>query len=178
MATSGSATVCESKTACCSDIDSAIGGDPAGTTPETADATAHANGPAPRRLSIGTVAAMLLGVSGIALATACMRASSASESVVTAGPTAAMQPKDEARVMVKCAECGVVESVTKVEIVGAEGALTASDHDAALGKSTTRYQVTVRMRDGSRRVFMDANLADWRPGERMTIIESAISAAN
>jgi len=129
-------------------------------------------------VALGTVAAIFLGISGVAISTACTRASSVGERVVAAGPIAAAPRKGEARVMVKCAECGVVDSVRQVEIVGEADAMTGADHDGVLGKSTTSYEVTVRMRDGSDHVFMDANPANWRPGDRVTIIESAVGAEN
>lgn len=178
MATSGSAIVCESKTACCSGIDSAKGCRPAGILPGQTGTSAQGNGLTARWSSIRTVVAILLGVSGIAISTACMRASSAIENVVAAGGSATTQPKGEVPVILKCAECGVVESVRAVPTVGNAGSMMAADYDKALGKSTASYQVTVRMRDGSRRVFVDANTANWRPGERMTIIEGPIGAAN
>jgi hypothetical protein len=178
MATYGSATVCESKTACSSGIDSVKADCRAGISPVRTGAGAQADGALHRWSSIGTAAAILLGVSGIAILSACMRASSAGERVVAAALIAGAPPKGEARVIVKCAECGVVDSVRQVEIVGDADAMTGADHDGVLGKSTTSYEVTVRMRDGSDRVFMDANPANWRPGDRVTIIERTVGAEN
>lgn len=40
-------------------------------------------------------------------------------------------------------------------------------------ESAKSYEVTVRMRDGSSRAFMDANPANWRAGERVILIEAA-----
>jgi hypothetical protein len=57
-----------------------------------------------------------------------------------------------------CAECGVVESVR--EIGG----------DPAAG-STRSYEVTIRLRDGSRRVFNQATSRTWRSGTAVKIID-------
>lgn len=58
-----------------------------------------------------------------------------------------------------CPECGVVSS-TRGIAHAAEGI-------------NSGIEVTVRMRDGSNRQFMDASSANWQVGERMIIIGSA-----
>lgn len=58
-----------------------------------------------------------------------------------------------------CPECGVVSSTRRIQ-------------QAAEGLNPG-IEVTVRMRDGSRRQFMDASSANWRVGERLIIIGSA-----
>jgi hypothetical protein len=173
MAISGSATVCESKTACCSGIDPGKGHRQAGGMPEKAGVGAQASGPAHQRLSIGTVAAILFGAFGIAAMTSWIRPASEAEDVVAVGLIAATRPEGEARATLRCAECGIIESTRQVEQVGAAGGMTGDHRNEIPGKSTTSYQIKVRMRDGSIRVFMDANPANWRPGDRMTLIESA-----
>jgi hypothetical protein len=172
MATSGSATVCESKTACCSAIDPDKGDCQAGAMPEKAGVEAQASNSAHQRLSIAAIAAIVLGAFGITVMTAWMRPSSALEDGA-AGLIAAKRPDGEARVTLRCPECGVVESTREVKQIGAAGGGTGGDRNGIPGQSTTRYEITVRMRDGSSRVFMDANWANWRPGDRMTLIESA-----
>lgn len=54
-----------------------------------------------------------------------------------------------------CGNCGVVESVRRLEPVG--------DKPAA-------YEFTVRLRDGSIRTSSIANTARWRAGDRITLI--------
>lgn len=53
-----------------------------------------------------------------------------------------------------CPECGVVSSIREM----------AGDNSG--------IEVTVRMRDGSKRQFADASSSIWRVGERMIIIDS------
>ena len=56
---------------------------------------------------------------------------------------------------VPCEECGVIASMR---------------HVAAVGEFPASYETTVRLGDGSTRVFSGASPANWRPGERMTFI--------
>ena len=64
----------------------------------------------------------------------------------------------EPRSRTKCPECGVVESMRRVAVEGNSPAL---------------YEMTVRLRDGSRRVSRHVNPAQWRPGERIIVIDGA-----
>ena len=64
----------------------------------------------------------------------------------------------EPRSRTKCPECGVVESMRRVAVEGNSQAL---------------YEMTVRLRDGSRRVSRHVNPAQWRPGERIIVIDGA-----
>ncbi|MDD5249550.1 MAG: hypothetical protein PHY45_11225 [Rhodocyclaceae bacterium] len=67
------------------------------------------------------------------------------------------------RSRVKCAECGVVASTREI------------------GTSAVAQpirEVTVRMRDGSERIFVAANSVRWRRGERMVLIEDASRTAD
>jgi len=63
-----------------------------------------------------------------------------------------------------CAECGTVVSSLAVE---------PAPRTSGAGPTVKRYQVTVRMNDGSSRVFVDANVAHWRQGERVIVIEAS-----
>lgn len=149
-------------------------------------------------LLIGGLAAVLLAICGIAAVQAWMPdAASAAGTVFgpdefplppigLSGAQAPISPglaEEEARIEVKCPECGVVASTREIGQFGAgidPGAAGGPARDArnAPGvKSARRYEVTVRMKDGSRRVFMDAGSAHWRPGERVILIEG-ISQAN
>jgi hypothetical protein len=127
-------------------------------------------------LLIGAVAAILLGTSGIAAVMAWTPTSIGAQA-----PPAAERAEGEARVRVKCAECGVVASTREIEQLGAgidsdsgaAGGVTAGGRNETPEKSAKSYEVTVRMKDGSSRVFMEANPANWRPGERVIFIEGA-----
>lgn len=63
-----------------------------------------------------------------------------------------------------CQECGVV-SATRGMVPSAAGV------DPGI-------EVTVRMKDGSHRQFVDASSANWRVGERMIIINGANQAGD
>lgn len=115
-----------------------------------------------RRLLIGVAAAVLLGVFGI--------------SVVKAWAPATLDKSDEpagaeARVRTRCAECGIVESAR--EVIESSQPGHEIDRRTTDGKPLKRYEITVRMRDGASRVFVDATPANWRPGERVRFIEGA-----
>jgi len=59
-----------------------------------------------------------------------------------------------------CAECGVIESVREIDTRGDQGA-----------ESTRSYETTIRLRDGSRRVFIEATPRMWRSGTRVMVID-------
>lgn len=77
------------------------------------------------------------------------------------------------RIRVKCTECGVVESTREIKQVGAAGGVAMAGQIEIAAKPTNRYEVNVRMNDGSSRVFMAANPANWRDGKRVILIEGA-----
>ncbi len=71
-------------------------------------------------------------------------------------PPVQAEGKVRGRIRMDCEECGVVMSRRSIERLDA-----------------LSYEVTLRMNDGSSRVFMDAHPANWRPGERVIFIEGA-----
>ena len=77
----------------------------------------------------------------------------------TASPHAAADPGED-RVLRKtrCEECGEIKSMRRV---------------AQADNLPPIYEITVRMRDGSIRVNHDSTPANWRPGERITLIGGA-----
>lgn len=138
------------------------------------------------QLRIGGVTVLLLGTYGIAAVMAWMPAWTDDRfSTLPAGPIDAQarvtpaRTEGGARVRVKCAECGIVASTREVEQPGAgidpgtAGGAARGGRNEMPGKSAKSYEVTVRMRDGSSRAFMDANPANWRAGERVILIEAA-----
>jgi len=101
-----------------------------------------------------TIAAVLVGAAAIAAVAGWWPVS-----------TAATAPDIQTarRVGASCAECGTV--VSSLEVEPAQGAQVAD-------LTVRRYEVTVRMNDGSNRVFVDANSAHWRQGQRVILIEA------
>ena len=87
----------------------------------------------------------------------------------------AVETRSEARVFARCAECGVIVSMRKIERhkedpgPGADG-----DRDESRLKASRNYEFTVRMDDGSSRVIEAAYAAAWRRGERLIVIAGAI----
>lgn len=77
----------------------------------------------------------------------------------------------------RCAECGVIAAMRKIEVSGENASLSATDRAAGGNrnqmrvKSAKSYEFTVRLNDGSYRVITDANPAAWRLGERVNIID-------
>ena len=86
----------------------------------------------------------------------------------------------------RCPECGVVESIRPIARSGDTGG-----HGAAVGKIAVRtsgsasaadetggngYEITVRLRDGSRTVFKEASPRTWRQGSRVLVIGRAVAA--
>lgn len=114
----------------------------------------------PHLLLIASVATTLFCAAGIAAFMAWM-------------PTALDNPKDHATLTelspgvvsdpptrTTCAECGVIESVREIDTRGEQGA-----------ESTRSYETTIRLRDGSRRVFIEATPRMWRSGTRVMVID-------
>lgn len=145
-------------------------------------------------LLIGGVAVILLGTSGIAVVMAWPSTAtdvagavfvpdtsptSPASSIGTQAQIPLARAESDARVRVKCAECGVVAFTREIEQLDAEidpraaGGVARSSRNGISGKPTKSYEVTVRMKDGSSHVFMAANPANWRPGERVIFIEGA-----
>ena len=92
----------------------------------------------------------------------------------------AVETMSEARVFARCAECGVIVSMRKIERhkeepdPGAAGSGAAGNRDESRLKASRNYEFTVRMDDGSSRVIEAANAAAWRRGERLIVIAGAI----
>lgn len=141
------------------------------------------------RLLQVAVAVSLLAVSGLAAVLAWMPGSSAAAllprdklappSARPAGEAAqtSLLPTGAGRQLkVKCPECGVIAALREIEQAGAPAGMTRSNRTGNQEKASRRYEVTVRMKDGSSRVFMDAVSAKWRPGERVILIEGANQA--
>lgn len=90
----------------------------------------------------------------------------------------------------RCPECGVVESIRQIARSGDTGghaagagrvARRASSKGsgsamAADGATTNGYEITVRLRDGSKTVFNEPSPRSWQPGSRVLVISRADAA--
>jgi hypothetical protein len=143
-------------------------------------------------LLIGVAVAILLGASGFAASTAWIPASTseaglgfASDELPTPpaallgaqAPRAPALEEGDTPPTVGCAGCGVIASTREIQALAAGidagtagGQARRGQYDPP-GKSTRRYEVTVHMNDGSSRVFTDPNPANWRPGQRVVLVE-------
>ncbi|MDO8315885.1 MAG: hypothetical protein Q7T00_11700 [Rugosibacter sp.] len=127
------------------------------------------------RLLIGGIAAVLLVLFGIAAMMAWVPAST-EESVDK--PLTLPTKTVVSRVRVNCAECGVVVSTREIDQPGRSGEVPRVSQNEISGKPSQSYEVTIRMKDGSSRVFLDAHPVNWRPGERIIFIQGASQLNN
>ena len=61
-------------------------------------------------------------------------------------------------------------------VVGAVGGALAGNEVEKRVKTTKRYEVTVRLNDGSSRVISEAGLPTWRTGDKVKVINGAIQS--
>lgn len=92
----------------------------------------------------------------------------------------------------RCPECGVVESIRQIARSGDTGGHAAGAGRIARGASGGRsgsamaanggtgngYEITVRLRDGSKTVFNESSPRSWQPGSRVLVISRADAARN
>lgn len=71
---------------------------------------------------------------------------------------AAAAPDAAPRARARCANCGVVESIRRIE------------HGGGVPVS---FEFTIRLRDGSTRTTTAASVAGWRSGDRIMLIGGA-----
>jgi hypothetical protein len=76
----------------------------------------------------------------------------------------------------RCPECGVIVSMREID-AGEAGTdlagVTAAGNKPLSGASAGRYEITIRLADGSRRVIEHVDPASWRQGERLILIDGA-----
>jgi len=136
-----------------------------------------------QRLLISAAALLLCGIFGIAAGMAWVPAAAEVKEVAPfvaeSRPAPYVNPEassDVSSLRGKCRECGIVESMREVWTAadGSDAAEATEVTRPARGKAreklTRSYVLTVRMKDGARRQFVDASAADWRPGERVILI--------
>src|SRR6185369_1970864 len=75
----------------------------------------------------------------------------------------AAAPMVKARSRARCASCGVVQAIRRVD---------------AAGDAPASYEFTVRLRDGSIRLISDASQAKWRAGDNIMLIGGANPAGH
>jgi hypothetical protein len=126
------------------------------------------------------IVAGALAVAGIFGITAVMAWAPGTAEVQDAGPAAvpvnaAAHPdaiSEAALPRGKCMECGIIESKREVWS-GDDGVEISPPARSKAGDHLLRsYVLTVRMKDGARRQFVDAASADWRPGDRVIVIRN------
>ncbi len=59
-------------------------------------------------------------------------------------------------------------------VIGAVGGVVAGNEIEKRAKASQRYEVTVRLDDGSSRVVQEANPPTWRAGDRVRVVDGAI----
>lgn len=115
-------------------------------------------------LQMGSITVVVLSLGAVAALMAVMP----SVAAVSPSPTFAhAEPADEPqpRVHAACEQCAVVTAMREIKPL--EHEINSS------AESTRRYQVTVRMRNGSTRVIEQARPANWRMNERLILIGGA-----
>lgn len=122
----------------------------------------------PRRV-IGAVAAIMLVSFGIAAVWAWSPRSTNVINVAVATSNFPEQSEVNELSTARCEECGVVESIRKIERSEEGSGKTAGRYE--MTRAPLISQITVRMSDGDSHLFTDASLANWRPGERIIIIK-------
>ncbi|HET9405377.1 MAG TPA: hypothetical protein VFO57_12415 [Burkholderiales bacterium] len=79
----------------------------------------------------------------------------------------------------RCPECGMIASVREIGTNGEDSGPAATgeagaDNGSGETVTTTRnFEITVLMAGGSNRVLYLSNPANWRPGQRMILIDGA-----
>jgi hypothetical protein len=130
---------------------------PAFETLRKTDMKTQANQPLHLPLLSGTMTALL--VSGIVIASLAISAQGFDGVMALARPPEAVEQAGAAPVASKCAECGVIESMRRI--------------DAPDEQTVGSYAITIRLQDGSMRTITDTHPAKWRQGERVTLIGAA-----
>jgi outer membrane lipoprotein SlyB len=74
-------------------------------------------------------------------------------------------------------QVGAGRGNTVATAIGAVGGAVAGNEVEKRVKSTTGYEVTVRLDDGSSRVVNEANPSAWHPGDRVKIVSGEIQAS-
>jgi len=124
---------------------------------------------------MGGMVVVLLSLGALAALIAVMPSVAAESPAPTdALAVSAVEPK--LRFRAECEECAVVTSIREIEPLehgvhsGAGSSATKDIGSVMTEESARRYDITVRMRDGSIRVIEQARPANWRVNERLILI--------
>jgi len=99
--------------------------------------------------------------------------------VAMAAATAPHRAIAKGRVYGTCTECGRVVAMRKISEqnrgpgVEPAGPPWTVDGNKTPTNSAMRHEITVRMSNGSTRVINHATAANWRPGEKIIVIDGA-----
>lgn len=146
------------------------------------------------RLLIGSVVMLLCGVALLAWTSGPADADldgSPTSPAEQAGMGAKVLPapaaagvRARARAWAECAECGFIVSTREIELVEEKmvaeiaGDAMQGNLREAQGTPARQHEVTIRMNDGTSRVFVDGHRPNWRPGERVILIAGEGRPAN
>ena len=132
---------------------------------------------------ITVIAVILFSTAGIARIVGC-GPNSTDDSGDTLDLSAPVPATNAARVKARCPECGVIVSMREIEVSDEDAGRARTAGGAVAGsRIETRvdlnrsYEFTVRLPDGSSRVFNDTNAKRWRSGERVIVIDG-VSPSN
>ena len=118
-----------------------------------------------RQPAIVGLTLILLMVSGLTILTAGEPSAAGLSDDIEVPGNPAVAANSETRTQARCPECGVIVSLREI---------APAEKPAMLA----RYEITVRMRGGTNRTFVDTNPDNWRPGERVNFIEDTRQASN
>ena len=131
----------------------------------------------PLRLLVAGAAFSVCIVSGLGVAIFRTHAVAAATGAVETTADSPARRVADSHAGTRCSECGVIES-TRIIVQSQKeserntpGLATNDGLTESSARTVKVSDVTVRMSDGSIHQFVDANLANWRPGERLIFIE-------
>lgn len=93
-----------------------------------------------------------------------------------AGPAPAPAQTNRQR-RTSCSDCGIVESIRKIEPANGVEA-PGSVRVVAAAAAPNNYEITVRFRDGSRTIFNEARSPAWRLGSRVIVVGRSTTVKN
>lgn len=86
--------------------------------------------------------------------------------------------RESIRATARCEDCGVIESIRVISAMN-EGAGEATFPDGTYGtrisaRQPKAYAVTVRLEDGTSRVFSETDASGWHAGDKVRIVNGAL----
>jgi hypothetical protein len=108
---------------------------------------------------------LVAGLAAFVLGSAALAAVVAWAPASAERPIEIFAPEHTRAARARCEECGVITSKREI------GEPSDGKSLQSALNSSRRYEITVRLADGSRRVIDDLSPANWRTGERVTLID-------